>query len=54
MIIEVEETSRIHQDHEIEQIVERGHLGIIMIEIMIAKLVKHIPGKGKFLQNNNN
>lgn len=47
MIIEVEETFLIHQDHEIEQIAERDHLGIIMIEIMIAKLIKHIPGKGK-------
>lgn len=49
MTIEVVETSQIHQDLEIELIVEKDHIEIIVIEIMNEKVVERIPVKGKFV-----
>lgn len=49
MIIEVEETSQIHQGLEIESIVEKDHTEIIVIEITNARIVGQIPVKGKFV-----
>lgn len=48
MIIEVE-ISLIHQGLETELIEEKDHIEIIAKEIMIARLVIKVLGKGKFL-----
>lgn len=48
MTIEVEEIHLTNQGLEIELIVEKDHIEIIVIEIMIVRVVEQIPEKGKF------
>lgn len=47
MTIEVEATHLTHQGLEIELIVEKDHIEIIVIEIMIVRVVVQILEKGK-------